>query len=451
MAVELRCPECRAKLRLHDAPEEGTEVECPKCGHAFPAPETDDAAKKLPDDMKKPAAAEPKKGVALKAAPKKRKAIVHKSNPKVLIGIVIGGLFVLAAIVSALVWFMGRKSVAVELLGYLPDDADGAVGVNIGHVQKYPEVFKIVEPTYANSEFKKAADAIGAACGIEGRDWLTYAVSGRSKGGGSTVAMRSKAEFDPSALSKLPGAREASGDGGKYYTATIDGMGSVRAFAPTNRIVVFCSAGVSQAAFGKMMGGNKDNPKAFTERMGVLGKRMSKGTLWSIQLYDAPPPKNEAAEGTANDQGQASFAKLQNELFGGAQGMGFKASLGSRAVRFEVALTRSDKEAASALAKKYNDSVWTKGDDEEPPREWKFMKQQFGDQKVAREIYSNIGFTSSGNVFAVYTECDTKILMQQMGGLLNKVTGNQQQNFGGGGVPPGGGPPPGMTPGGQRP
>ena len=39
MAVELRCPDCRAKLRLKAAPEAGTEVECPKCGTVFPAPE----------------------------------------------------------------------------------------------------------------------------------------------------------------------------------------------------------------------------------------------------------------------------------------------------------------------------------------------------------------------------------------------------------------------------
>ncbi|HUR52779.1 MAG TPA: zinc-ribbon domain-containing protein, partial [Gemmataceae bacterium] len=202
MPVELRCPECRAKLRLKDAPEEGTEVECPKCGHAFPTPETE--AK--PAAEKKPAAtATGTNAVKLKAAPRKRKAIKHKSNPKVMIGIIIGGLALLAVIVSVLIWYMGRRSVPVEMLWYMPDDMNSAYGANVGHVQKYPEVFKILEPTYANREFKKAADAVGAACGTEGREWLSYAITGQSKGGVTTIAMRSKKEFDQSALSKLPG------------------------------------------------------------------------------------------------------------------------------------------------------------------------------------------------------------------------------------------------------
>ena len=74
------------------------------------------------------------------------------------------------------------------------------------------------------------------------------------------------------------------------------------------------------------------------------------------------------------------------------------------------------------------------------------MKGQLGDQKVSREILSNLGFTSSGDVFIIKTECDTKILMTSMTSLLGKVSG-QQSSGGGGGpglTPQGGGPPPGM-------
>ena len=53
MAVELRCPECRTKLRLKETPDAGTEIECPKCGHGFPAPEADDGPKALPDEFRK--------------------------------------------------------------------------------------------------------------------------------------------------------------------------------------------------------------------------------------------------------------------------------------------------------------------------------------------------------------------------------------------------------------
>jgi hypothetical protein len=348
---------------------------------------------------------------------------------------------------------MGRKSVAVEMLGYLPDDTMSATGVNLGHTQKYPEVFKIVEPTYADMGFKKAADVVGQAVGVDGREWLDYAVTGNTKTGGTAIVLRSKKEFDPAALSKIPGARESSGDGGRFYQVGLEsvGLGNARVFAPTNRIVVFCSANVSQAAFSGMMRGNKDNPKAFPERMGTLGKRMSKGTLWSISLYESAK-KIEEGPGGAGDDATKAYVQLQNDLFSGSQGMGFKASLGSRAVRIELALACRDPEAASEMSKKYKESAWAKGDDDEPPRAWKNLKSQIGDQKVAREIYSNFGFTSSGNVFAVMTECDTKLLMQPLSGLIGKITGGQQSGGPGGGFVPGGGPPAGMnTPPGRGP
>ena len=450
MAVELRCPECRTKLRLKETPDAGTEIECPKCGHGFPAPEADDGPKALPDEFRKnksgkpdkpeaaDAPAEPKKSAG-KKAPRKRRAIKHKTNPKLLIAVVVAGLLVLGSIVTALVWYMGRKSVAVEMLGYLPDDADSAVGVNLGHTQKYPEVFKTVEPVYANAGFKKAADIVGQAVGVEGRDWLDYAVTGTSKSGGTTIVLRSKKAFDQGVLAKLPGAREASGDGGKFYTVGLDvpGLGSARAFAPTNRLVVFCSGSVAPGTFGNMMRANKDNAKAFPERMGALGKRMTKGTLWSIELFDVAPKATEAP--AADDSGQA-YTRLQNDLMGGTQGKGFKASLGSRAVRIELAMTCRDPEAASGQSKKYNASAWAKGDDDEPPREWKAIRSQIGEQKVARELYANFAFTSSGNVFVVKTECDTRVLMTSLASLLGKISG-QQSNQGG----PPLGPPPGMS------
>ena len=326
----------------------------------------------------------------------------------------------------------------------LPIYTDSAVGVNLGHTQKYPDVFKTVEPTYANAGFKKAADIVAQAAGSEGREWLDYAVTGTSKSGGSTIVLRSKKEFDQGMLGKMPGAREASGDSGKFYTVGLDvpGLGNARAFAPTNRLVVLCSSAVSQGTFSNMMKGNKDNTKAFPERMGVLGKRMTKGTLWSIELFESAPKAGEPPAG--DDAGQA-LGRLQTDLSNGTQGKGYKASLGSRAVRIELAMACRDPEAAAGQSKKYNASAWAKGDDDEPPREWKAIKSQIGDQKVARELYSNFAFTSSGNVFVIKTECDTKMLLQPLSGLLGKISGQQSNQGGFGGPQPGGGPPPGMT------
>ena len=355
MSVELKCPACRTKLRLRDAPDPGTEIECPKCGHAFPAPELemDDGggvAKALPEEFKKTdkPAGDKKAGenIPKKKAPKKRKAIKHKADPRILVAVIAGGLVLLGLIVTTLVWYMGRKSAPVEMLYYLPEDADTASGANVGHAQKYVEVYKLIETNVAGAPFMRAANVVAQTMGVEGKDWLDYAVMGSGKSGGSTIVLRSKKEFDQGALAKLPGARENTAAGAKYYSvSTIEGMG--RAFAPTNRIVVLCSGSIPTQAFEGMLRGNKDNPKAFAERMGAVGKRTVKGTLWVCHLFDTPPPKGEAGQ-PGDMGGKVEFDRTLGELLGGSKGVGYKASLGSRAVRFEFAFSCRDSEAASA-------------------------------------------------------------------------------------------------------
>ena len=85
------------------------------------------------------------------------------------------------------------------------------------------------------------------------------------------------------------------------------------------------------------------------------------------------------------------------------------------------------------------------------PRWWKdFADNKIGSKKIGIELMANLGFKSSGDLFVVYSECDTKLLMEVLGTLVGKITG---QNSGGGlgmpGLPgaggPGlGGPPPGI-------
>ena len=44
MAFDIRCPECKAKLRLDEAPDPDTPIECPLCGSQFAAPDQAPAA-----------------------------------------------------------------------------------------------------------------------------------------------------------------------------------------------------------------------------------------------------------------------------------------------------------------------------------------------------------------------------------------------------------------------
>ena len=467
MAVELRCPECRAKLRLPDDPEPGTDVECPKCSNVFAAPDPDtgevpdsrgekkksagEKAKKkpaadAPDGEKKP---EEKKPAPEGKKPKKRRAKKHKSNPAVLWAAIGGGVLFLALVVSLLVWYFMRKPATYEMMGHLPADCDSVTGLHVGHLQKYPEFFKTVQSSYSGTGFVKAAVAVGKALGVENvNDILDYVLYGEGKSGFALV-LRMKREIDTGALSKLPGAQERAVDGRKVYSVdSYRGSGRMKAFAPTNRLVVFCDDAIPDATLRQMLGGNKDNDKAVVPRMGPLAKRITRGTFWHVQLYETaeskpqqPPPSKEGRE-----EPGSHFAKQFADISQPAKGYGFKASVGSREIRLEYAVWFRDGETANTWYDKYKSSELAKGDEVDPPKWWTDVTRQLGDKKIGQEMLNNLGAKSSGEMFVIYTACDTKSLMFGIGSVVGKITGQSQGGMGGPGGMPGGGPPGGMPP-----
>jgi hypothetical protein len=480
MAVELRCPECRAKLRLPVAPEPDSEIECPKCAHVFPtddnlvhagAADEQGAArkKKSRDDEgggdERPAKKEKKAATATKTAdkpksPKKRKLKKRKTNPWVIVMAVVGGLMVLGCIVGGLIWFFNRKSASMEMMMYLPDDCDEVSGVNLGHMQKYPEFYKACESTFANTGFKKAGDVFSKALGQDMADTVEYVVQGTGKTGGSAsgtpveaTVLRTKAEYDTSLLSKLPGAKEYSQDGVKYYTVNdIPELGypGLRVFAPTNRLVVFCRGDMPEKTFRAMLNGNKDNPDGTAyKRSGQLGKQVIRGTAWKFMLYGRSiaklaPPVQQKGEGGAAGGAENEEDMLKKEIadvLSSAQGCGFKASVGSREVRGEWVVWYKDSETASNMAKKWKEKDWVNDEEKEPPKWWKSIASKSGGGKTAPNVIRDgLGFKSSGETFTVRTSMETKLLSPSS--LVSAFAPSQQQNSG----PsfPGG-------PGGQRP
>lgn len=423
MAVEFRCPECRAKLRLADAPDPGEEVECPKCSHVFPAPddgiEFKSAKKSRPADEPKPEPKPEKKAKPEKAkGPRKRKVKKKEVNKTLLYSVVGGGVVLVGAIIGLLVWYMGRVPVANQMLAYLPEDAKLASGVNVGHLQKYPEFYKSINAASASKTFWALDEALNKATGAE----MDYAVYGKSPAG-VTWVIRSKKEFDQGALSKLPGAKQYSADGVNYYTASdIGGMGGVKVFAPTNRLAVFAQGSIPDGQFRNMLKGNAGSDKTLLGRTKPLAARITRGSWWvlsDVRVTAAPRDPNAVGQ----DQDANDLSRLLAEESGKGQGWGFKASAGSRAVRLEVVLWCKESTAASDLAKKWKESELAKGDEGTPPRWWKGLAQKTGDQKVGIELLSTLGFTSSGELFVIKSEVETKTLMNSVGMLINNVSG----------------------------
>ncbi|HEX4614043.1 MAG TPA: hypothetical protein VH092_38025 [Urbifossiella sp.] len=480
MAVELRCPDCRARLKLKTAPEPGTEVECPECNAVFEAPDDGDAAparsrraaddgddrpRRTGDDDDRPRKKEkkekPPKAGADPKAPRKRKAKKKETNRTLLTVLIILGVLFLAVVIGMLVWFFTRKPAAYELMNYLPPDCNSVQGANLGHVRKYVEFYKKFESAVNETGFKKAGDAAAKAVGASPDDFIDYMVTGSSPKGESALVIKAKAEFDGSQLSKLPGAKAGTADGRTYYTVDpIPGVfaGRLRVFAPTPRLVVFCPESVPPGTFSKMIAGNAADPdNAVPTRLGALGKQASRGTAWTVILLDTnnrpkAPEKKDAPGGAGEFDGLAATT-VQS-----AKGFALKTSVRSRVVRFEAMVLFNDPEPARNLLLKYRDSALAKSDDAsiEPPRFWKdFAQSVVGNKKVGIELFSTLSARTSGDIFIISAESETTTIMDAAGGMVGKMTGTNNSGGGmGGGAqmpPPGGGGgkgPPAAGPGG---
>jgi hypothetical protein len=248
-----------------------------------------------------------------------------------------------------------------------------------------------------------------------------------------------------------------------------------RVFAPTNRLIVVCpasSASLNDATFKKMINGHPDSKeKTLGVRMGALGKRVTRGTFWQMMVFDTELkmenalPVVDAPQGgsAANaDDPKAKKRAAFSDGMNGSYGIGAKASLGSREVRFELIVAQKDGAKSAEFAKKMKESELGKGDEGNPPKWFKDETSGFGDKKIAAQLISNIGFGSDGDLFYVKSAVETADLQQAAGNILGKILGISSKNQGGtgpgapggvmpgapGGVPPGGVPPGGVPPGG---
>jgi hypothetical protein len=474
MAVELRCPECKTKLRLPVQPEPDSEIECPKCEHVFPCDENiihagakdDRPKKKKPADAEEPKKAAPQKAVGEEGKQfkrKKKKSKKRKTSPWVIAAIV-GGVLTFLSFAGAIVWFFTKKSSFQEMITYLPDDCDTVAGLNLGHLRKYPEFYKSCQPAFANSGFKKAGDTLAVALGSKTiDDVVDYVVQGTGYVGGQPSGARLDAtvfktteEYDPAALAKIPGAREGSLDGVKYYAIpNISELGypSTRVFGPTNRIVVFCSGAIPEAKFKTMLKGNKDNEEntSYT-RAGSLAKQTIRGTAWRFHIEGRASPgfSNAPVFPPGDSEDSKLFAADWGPVVQGMKGIGIKASVGSRDVRGEVIIKYADSETASGMYNKWKEKTWVKDSEADVPKWFKTLAGKSGAGRTATNVVRDgISFRSSGDLFVIRCEVETKLIQQSAASIAGEFTrpGGQFGMPGGPGLPGGGMPMPGGVPG----
>jgi len=473
MAVELRCPDCRAKLRLAEAPPAGDDIECPKCGNVFPAPEDEapnrPARKRKPSEedapppakAKKPASekprpsADPAKASADKPAPKegkKRKPRKKKANTSVLIGACIGGLVAVLVMVGVLFYLLSKQPPAVAMMSHVPGDATYAYGINFSQIQKYVKFYKDFEGLLTNEGETSFAgfEPITKALGEPFNELVDYSIGAGSHKWehGDILILKTKVAFDPAKLATMGGKpdtienvaiytvqqqRRSTGKGGSFT-----GGFSAKIFAPTNRLIMMVPTETPTARIQQMLKPNSGD-QSFVTKMGTIGPRIARGNVWwfsfdsyNINTLEIQKRINSRTDdpfilfGGAEVPEQKGLATSGGLGLGSIQGIGIRGNLRSKSISFEIVVQTSDSSQAKEISKRFNDSEIAKGDEGSPPQSFtNLLRGLFGDKLLTAQVSSNLNFSSTGNLFLIRAEAEVTKIKEKLPEWLGRIRGIQ--------------------------
>jgi predicted Zn finger-like uncharacterized protein len=451
MPFATRCPECRTKLRLDAAPDDGETVECPKCGSVF-APE-ESAGGDAPAEPKPKKEKKPKKTKAAPGGPKKRKVKKKKTNPFFLIGMLGGALLFVIGLGVFLYFYLGKAGKLEEMMSYVPGDCNVVRGVNTGQISKYPGFANEMDGTITPA-VRSAAGELAASIGFDdGDDVMDYVVIGKAKKGtrntGVVYVYRTKKAFPkPNPLAGVASFAPSDSGGATYYRSSGKGLlANAAVFTPTDRLVVVVPAGPQQQAMiaGVAGGGMKNKENTFAGKAGDTGRKVSAGNMW-ILVRPEGTLKNYAKDMGETVKGAFPAFKRACET---TTVMGWWTSYGAAGVSFGGGIECTDSAQAWDVIRSMRDGELGKQDDAELPNEFKRAVSSSG-SKEFKEFLQRLAFRGSGKCAyftARMTPDNGKRYSQQIHGQ-GIATWNDDDNTGPG---TGGQGPGGLVPGGGRP
>ncbi len=446
MAFDIRCPECKAKLRLDEAPDPDTPIECPRCGSQFAAPDPDEPPAK---PARSPRAAKGAKGAGKKARrkdnmPRKRRAKKQKTNVVVLFGAIIGGFVGLIAVGALMIWFLNRATKVEEMLSYVPDGCNWARGVNVSQLSKYPG-YKAEVDKYMTAPVKAAVDELAQAAGHDKDTFVDYLIIAKNKGSGGGITtmyvFRSQKSFDPQALGKSLSGASAQGDGTYRMPGSAGGvLSGATVYIPTNRLVVVAQPGLTPAR------GGKDG--TFAGQLDTTARVVIRGSIWLvIRATGGMKPYIAATTALVNKD----FKELDDQGKT-ATTFGVWTTPGGTGVRVGAAIQCGSPKDAAALVKSFREGPLGKEDESEPPHQFRQVFNVAGDKKAFSEFMQYLRFKSQRECAYIVSEVSGDNAKRFMDLFNNPAMGTGDVNASTIGPPggfPGGGPP-GMSPGPNR-
>lgn len=351
MPFDLRCPDCRAKLRLDEKPGRDDPVECPKCGGTF-TPAESAAADKAAAPAAPAGDDKPKKKPA---GPMKEKEGKERTffNPFAALAIVLVFLGVYVGFCWFVLYTLGKSGRVEDIVAFIPKDCNTVRGASLQILNRYPG-YKSELDKYVPAPLKDALDALAKANGGQPGDFQDYMVYGKQVGANKTstqtvFAFRCKVDLDPAALTAGLGA---TADGSKALRMPANAPGILAGALvdlPTKRHVVIApkAGNTDQAkAIAGSRAGQADREASFVGHLGDTGRVVIRGHGWVLiravgghekALSDFAPPLKEGLGTLSERLKDSKLAGMWNS-FGGS-------------VRFGGALDCPSSSSASELTK----------------------------------------------------------------------------------------------------
>jgi DNA-directed RNA polymerase subunit RPC12/RpoP len=449
MAFDIRCPECQAKLRLDEAPDRDTPIECPRCGSQFTAPRKSARAER--------AAPKEKKKFAKGDMPKKRKAKKHKTNPIVLVLAIVAGFGTLIGVGFLMVYFLNRAGKVEEMLTYVPDSCNWARGVNVSQLAKYPG-YKGEVSKYMTEPVTAAAAELAAAAGHDPERFVDYLVIAKNRGEGRGVStmyvFRTQRSFAPDAMMASLSGGSPQGDGTYKMSGAAPGiLAGATVHMPTTRLVVVIPPGAASMVSGSMAGKNGKGG-TFAGALDATARTVIRGSIWLV--VRATGGLQGYIAGTTGTV--ANYFKHLDTAGKAASTFGVWTTPGGSGVRVGAAMQCASSQDASELVTAMREGPLGKADESEPTNELKKAWGSItGDKKAWSEFMQYLEFRSKRECAYIVSTVsgDNAKRFLDMFNSPNMATG-EGGGFGmpgGGGMPrpEGGGPPGRGLPGGIAP
>lgn len=454
MAIDVRCPDCNAKLRLDEPLDPDSPIECPRCGSTFDPPADAPPKPKKPKKEKKEKAAKEKSGGGkkIKSGGKSRKVKKKRTNPVVLLIAIAFGFIGLIAVGSLLVWFANRAGKVEQMLTFVPADCNWARGIKVGELAKYPG-YKAEVDKFFTPEVRAVTEDIAKGIGLPPETFVDYCViaKNRTTSGTGTLFVIQTSKVLPDDISKgLSGASSQNVNGTNCYRLPAKGgsMGSALVAKAGPKTIVIAQAGGMQDTMMRGSLSARANPaESFGGKLDATCKVVMRGSIWLL-VKATGGNKDYISSMSATVSGDL---KAVSERGSKSPTFGVWTSPGGGGVRIGVALQCSDPKDADALVTAMKEGPLGKGDESEPPNQLKTaLGSLTGNKKVFGEMMQYMKYRSSKECAYLTSDLQNDNATQAMAFFNNPQMGTGETGgFGGpmgGGGMPGMGAPPGAGP-----